>query len=362
MAALADPRVEQYARLLVERAVDVRPGWQVIIRSTPLARPLVEACTRLIAQRGAYAILRISWTMWPVDLDWAEEAPLDLLGTLPPVDRNACDSMDARITIMAPENTREEAGLSQERLALVSRARRYFLRRTMSDQIPWVGCQFPTPALAQDAGMTVRGFENFLYGACLLDWDAERERMRRYAERFERARTVRIVGDGTDLTLSVAGRRAEVDDGRNNLPGGEFFLCPIEDSADGVITFGEFPAEQRGREIEGIRLVFREGRVVDASAEIGEEALLATLDTDPGSRRLGELGIGCNPGIRRHMRNALFDEKIDGTVHLALGASYTALGGTNESVIHWDVVKDLRRGGRLELDGEAVQENGRWLF
>jgi aminopeptidase len=359
---VTDPRVERYARLLVERSLDVQPGWQVLIRSTPLARPLVEACSRLIARRGAYALLRIGWNLWPVDLDWAEEAPLELLGELPGVDRHASDAMDGRITIMAPENTREESGLSQERLALVSRARRYFLRRSMSDEIPWVGCQFPTPALAQDAGMTVRGFADFLYGACLLDWDAERERMRRYAERFEHAETVRIVGDGTDLTLSVAGRPADVDDGRNNLPGGEFFLCPLEDSAEGEITFSEFPAEQRGREIEGIRLVFRRGEVVEASASVGEEALHATLATDAGARRLGELGIGCNPGIQRHMRNALFDEKIDGTVHLALGASYTALGGTNESSIHWDIVKDLRVGGRVELDGEPVQEGGRWLF
>jgi aminopeptidase len=232
----------------------------------------------------------------------------------------------------------------------------------MAGEIPWVGCQFPTPALAQDAGMTVRAFEDFLFGACLLDWDAEGERMRRYAERFDRAETVRIVGDGTDLTLSVAGRRAVVDDGRNNMPGGEFFLSPVEDSADGVITFAEFPATQRGREIERIRLVFRGGRVVEASAAIGEDALTATLETDEGARRLGELGIGCNPAIRRHMRNALFDEKIDGTIHLALGASYTALGGTNESAIHWDIVKDLRPGGRIELDGEQVQVNGTWLL
>jgi aminopeptidase len=358
---VSDPRVEEYARLLVDRSLDVQPRQQVLIRSTPLARPLVEACVRRIARRGAYAVPRVNWTLWPVDLGWAEEAPLELLGELSPIDRHACDTMDARITIAAPENTREEASLSQERLALVSRARRYFVSRSMSAEIPWVGCQYPTPALAQDAGMTVRGFADFLFGACLLDWDAEGERMRRYAERFERADVVRIVGEGTDLTLSVAGRRAEVDDGRHNMPGGEFFLCPVEDSAEGTITFAEFPAAQRGREIEGIRLVFRGGLVVKASAAVGEDALVATLDTDEGARRLGELGIGCNPAIQRHMRNALFDEKIDGTVHLALGASYSSLGGTNESAIHWDVVKDLRRGGRLEVDGEVVQVDGKWL-
>ena len=147
-----------------------------------------------------------------------------------------------------------------------------------------------------------------------------------------------------------------------NLPGGEFFGCPIEDSAEGEISFGDFPAVYRGREITGIRLRFEGGVVVDASAETNEAYLIETLDTDEGARRLGELGIGCNPGITRYMKNTLFDEKMNGTVHLALGNSYTDLGGVNQSAIHWDIVKDLRPpGSRLELDGVVVQQDGAWL-
>jgi aminopeptidase len=145
------------------------------------------------------------------------------------------------------------------------------------------------------------------------------------------------------------------------MPGGEFFVCPVETSAEGTIAFTEFPAIRGGRELRGVRLRFSGGRVVDASAESEEEFLLQTLDTDKGARRIGELGIGCNPGIDRYLRNIYFDEKIDGTVHLALGLGFEHLGGTNESAIHWDIVKDLRPGGRIELDGEAVQENGVWL-
>ncbi|MCY7304320.1 MAG: aminopeptidase [Thermoleophilia bacterium] len=162
--------------------------------------------------------------------------------------------------------------------------------------------------------------------------------------------------------LSLEGRAMKVDALGSNLPGGEFFGCPIEDSAEGVISFAEFPAVYRGHEMTGIRLVFEAGRVVDASAETNEAYLIETLDTDEGARRLGELGIGCNPGITQYMKNTLFDEKMNGTVHLAVGNSYTDVGGVNQSAIHWDLVKDLRLPGcRIELDGVVVQSEGTWL-
>ena len=186
--------------------------------------------------------------------------------------------------------------------------------------------------------------------------------MRAIADVFDAADEVRIVGAGTDLTLSLAGRTGSVDDGHVNMPGGEVFYSPVEDSANGVIEFGEFPAVYYGNEVEGARLVFDDGRIVDATARAGEEFLIQTLDTDEGARRLGELGIGCNPGIQRFMKNVGFDEKIDGTVHLAVGNSYTFTGGTNESSIHWDIVKDLRTTGRIYADGRLVQENGAWLL
>jgi aminopeptidase len=332
----------------------------VLIRSTPLARPLLEELERQIARRGAYAIMRINWTLWPIDLEWTVEAPKQLLPELAEIDRFACNRMDARITLDAPENTRAEATVPAERLSLVKKATRVFYERTMSSEIRWVSCQFPTNALAQEAGLTVDQLTDVVFGACLLDWDAEGERMRRYAERFDAAAEIRIVGDGTDLTISLDGRHGEVDDGRKNMPGGEFFFAPVEDSARGIITFSEYPAVHEGHELEGIRLEFEDGKVVGASAIRGEELLHGILDRDDGARRIGELGIGCNPGITRYMKNTLFDEKIDGSIHLALGQSYTSIGGQNTSNIHWDIVKDLRSGGRIELDGEVVQENGAW--
>jgi aminopeptidase len=358
---VSDPRLEQYARLIVERSLDVQPGWQVLIRSTPLARPLLAEVVRLIAHRGAYPILRIApSSLWPGAPVWAAEAPDELVGEMPEVDRFAVEQMDARITLDAPENSRDGSELPVGKQTLMRRASQPFYRRSMTDEIPWVGCQFPCPALAQEAGMATAEFEEFLYAAVLRDWDAEGQRMQHLADRFTQASELRIVGAGTDLTIGLAGREAIVDDGKKNLPGGEFFFCPLEDSAQGEIEFSEFPTERDGTVVEGIRLVFRDGAVVEASARRGEEALVDGLDTDAGSRRLGEVGIGCNDGITRHLNNTLFDEKIGGTVHLALGASYAFAGGTNVSALHWDIVKDLRREGRLELDGAVVQQNGSW--
>jgi aminopeptidase len=357
---MRDPRLEHYARILVDTCIHVQPGWQVIVASSPLARGLVEEVSRQLARRGAYALVRLSLTGAGGNIPWLAEAPEQLLDTLPPIDAHALETADGWITIEAPENTRESSAVSPERLGRVQAAIRPHIERIFTNELHWVGCTYPTPALAQDAGMSLEEFEDFLFGACLLDWDAERERMSRYAERFDAADEVRIAGTDTDLTLSLAGRMGKVDAGGGNMPGGEFYFSPVEDSSEGTIAFTEFPAPYGGREVTGIRLRFEAGRVVDASAASEEEFLFEMLDQDEGSRRLGELGVGCNPGITRHMKNTLFDEKIDGTVHLALGNGLPEVGGTNHSAIHWDIVKDLRRGGRILLDGQVVQEDGAW--
>jgi aminopeptidase len=359
---MPDPRDRRYAELLVDTCVKVQPGWQVLVQGTPIARPLLVEILRTIGERGAYGLLRVIFGGSLLgDLNWLRAAPDELLSAPAPLEVHALEQADALIVVQAPENTRQLASVARSRLALFEAGSRPAMERIYKHEIPWVGCQYPTPALAQDAGMATDVFADFLYDACLLDWDAERERMRRYAERFDAAEEVRIVGSGTDLRLSLAGRSMEIDAGGANIPGGEFFGCPVEDSAEGEIHFAEFPAPFAGRDVAGIRLRFEAGRVVEASAEANEDFLLEVLDTDEGARRLGELGIGCNPGITRYSRNTLFDEKIDGTIHLALGNGIHEIGGTNISAIHWDIVKDLRPGGRIELDGELVQENGRWL-
>jgi aminopeptidase len=362
--AMSDPRDRQLAELLVDTCIGVQPGWQVLVGGSPLGRPLLEEIVRVVAERDAYALLRLTFddaSFTP--RAWVRAAPVERLAIPAPLDVHAIETCDALIVIVSPENTRDASDIPQDRMAAVQGAYRPALERVFRHELPWVGCQYPTPALAQEAGMSTDDFADFLYGACLRDWQAEGERMRRYSERFDAADEVRIVGSETDLRLSIAGRTMKVDAGGANIPGGEFFGCPVEDSAEGTIAFTEFPAVYLGREMNGIRLRFDGGRVVDASAETNEDYLLETLDADAGARRLGELGIGCNPGITRYMRNTLFDEKIDGTVHLALGNGMPDLGGTNVSRIHWDIVKDLRLPGtRIELDGEVVQQDGAWLI
>ena len=356
---MRDARIDAYARLLVERSVGVQKGWQVYVRATPLARPLLEAVEEEIARRGAYPIVYMGWDS--VGGQFARYAPLEVLARPAPLLLRAWEECDAFIAIAAPENVRDGSDLSDERRRLLQERMEPLRRRQMGMHVPWVICQFPTNAAAQEAGMTLPDYEDFVLGSVLLDWDAEARRMLEIARLFDAADEVRIVADGTDLRLSLAGRTGAVEDGHINMPGGEVFYSPVEDATEGVVTFSEFPGLYYGHEVSGVRLVFEGGRVVDASAAFGEDFLLKTLDTDEGARRLGELGIGCNRGICRYTKNVGFDEKIDGTCHLAVGNSYSSTGGTNVSSVHWDMVKDLRSGGCLYLDGVLVQESGRWV-
>jgi len=358
---VVDPRIEKLAALLVERCVDVQPGWQVLVMGYPPARPLLEELCRQIGRRGAYALLRVRVDD-PTMRAWMLEADDDLVGRLAEIDGHDYDAMDSYIVVLAPENTRTGSEVPPERVAARNAAMRPQMKDIFSGDKPWVGLDFPTQALAQDAGMTLAQFEDFYWGAVLIDWDALAVMMRKIADRFDAAEEVRIVGADTDLRFSLAGRHGRVDALGANMPGGEVFYSPVEDSAEGVITYAEYPACYQSHQVGGVRLRFEQGRIVDASAESDEKFLLGMLDADEGARRLGEFGIGCNPGIQEHMRNTLFDEKIEGTIHLAVGNGFGFLGGTNESAVHWDMVKDLRPGGRIELDGEVVQENGKWLL
>ena len=354
---MADPRLEGYARLLVERCIDPQPGWHVLVVTTSEARPLAEELSRQLARRGAYALPRIAFagTFYPLDTAWIAEAAPGFGGTLAPLEQEVVDRVDGSIFVLAPADP--PPGISAEtRRALRAQFTAYRLRGR-AGEAPEVRCDFPCAHFARTAGMSLTEYEGVFYEACLRDWDAEGRKMRPVLERFNRAEEVQIVAAGTDLTLSLRGRAGLVDDGHVNVPGGEVFFSPVEDSAEGEIRF-DFSSGA----VEGVRLVFRGGAVVEASADAGEDVLLSSLETDAGARRLGELGLGCNEGITRHLRNVLFDEKMAGTIHLALGAGFPRIGGRNESALHWDLVKDMRPGGQILCDGELVQEDGRWLL
>jgi len=345
-----------FAALLCDYCLEVRPGQQVVVRSNTLAAPLLVALQRQLLEREAWPLLR---TELPGQAEsfWAaaRDAHLD---AFPPLELVEAERTDASLAIQAPENTRALAGVDPARMARAARARAPV--REAGLQRRWCVTLWPTPAGAQQAGMGTADFEAFVRRALFLDredpvaaWQQLRERQARLIERLAAARELRVEAEGTDLTLSVAGRTWVNSDGRRNMPSGEVFTGPIETSAEGRIRFG-VPSSPRGVEVAGVELEFREGVVVAARADRGDDVLQATLATDDGARRLGEIGIGTNFGIDRPVGAILFDEKIGGTIHLALGRSYPETGGVNESAVHWDLICDLRDSGRLSADGEPV--------
>jgi aminopeptidase len=268
------------------------------------------------------------------------------------------ERIDAYLNIQAPDNTRALVGRDPERIARASRARAPILETRMSKR--WCGTIWPTPALAQDAGMSNDDYAAFVNRALFLDrpdpvaaWRELSDRQQRLVDRLSTARTIRIEADGTDLTLRVDGRTWINSNGRRNMPSGEVFTGPLEDSANGTIRF-TVPSSPRGVLVEDVTLTFNDGEVVSARAARGQAYLDAALASDAGARFLGELGIGTNTGIDRATGSVLLDEKIAGTVHLALGRSYPETGGVNRSALHWDLICDLRQGGRITADGEPV--------
>lgn len=355
---MPDPRIQQLALTLVDHSVRVKAGDQVAITSTPLARPLIEEVYRLVMKRGGYPFLNLGSDYQQIFYEEANDEQLDQVSD---VLRYMYQNVDVNITIMAPENRRNLSRINPAKIQRHSKTLMPLQERFLKNEARWVLTAFPTHAAAQDADMPLSAYEDFIYDAVNINWKEMKKKMEEAAARFDQGREVRIVGKDTDITLSIEGRNGVIDGGENNMPGGEFFYAPVETKTEGVITY-EWPAVMGGREVTGVQLTFQEGKVVKARAEKGEDYLLQVLDTDEGARYLGELGIGCNFGIQEFSKNILFDEKIGGTVHLALGRAYEECKGTNESAVHWDMIKDLRNGGEIYLDGELVQKNGKWIF
>jgi aminopeptidase len=359
-----DERSEKLARVLVDYSVGAGEGDQVLVSGEVGAEPLMVALYVWLLQVGAIPITQVGLPgMQELFFEHARGVHYE---EIPPVTRAIFEGTDAQINIHSPSNTRALANVDPSKQQALQK-RNKPLSDSLLEKDRWVVTLFPTEALAQEAGMGLAEYEDFVFEAMglnvedpVLFWRQKSDEQDRLKERLEKVREIRIVGPETNLTLSVEGRTFINSAGRRNMPCGEVFTGPIEDSANGTVFFG-VPAAIAGREIAGARLRFEEGRVVEASAERGEEYLMSLLDADPGARYLGELGIGTNYGIRRASANVLFDEKLGGTVHLAVGRSYAETGGMNESSVHTDLVCDLRDGGELYADGELIQENGRFL-
>ncbi|HEX8645883.1 MAG TPA: aminopeptidase [Thermoleophilaceae bacterium] len=366
---MKDQRVEALAQILVRYSTKVSEGDTVVIASTTPAEPLALAVYEEVLRAGGLPMVNLAPDGAASSFyELASDAQLDWVS---PMATWSAEQADVRIGIMADSNPRELSQADPKKQARAQKARRPLLdvtmKRAAAGEHRWALTLFPTHAYAAEADMSLSQYEDFYYAACLATdgdpvtaWARQSDQVKRLAEWMQGREEVHIKAPGTDIKLGVAGRRFIPCTGEHNMPDGEFFTGPIEDAVDGEVSFS-FPTAYGGREVSGVRFRFEGGKIVDASAERGEDFLIEMLDTDDGARRLGELGVGTNYGISASTKEILLDEKIGGTVHMAIGASYPETGGVNESAVHWDLICDLRRGGSITVDGTELQRDGKFV-
>jgi aminopeptidase len=359
-----DPRIREHARILAD-AVDLAAEDNLVIKSEPVAEDLVVALYEVAGDRGAHPIhITTNRSGRAIRAYLRAAGQSDMEFETPPHERDLVEAADCHVVIRAHDNVTEMVDVDDEVNADYESAHAPIQNERLTDR--WTLTQHPTSADAQLAELSTEAYQNFVYDAINKDWDAQREFQEHMVELLDPAEEVRIVsGDTTDVTMSVAGNHAINDTNKHNLPGGEVFTAPVPDSVEGEVLFDK-PVYRRGKEVTGARLVFEDGEVVDYSAEKNESFLGSILDTDPGARRLGELGIGMNRDIDRFTYNMLFDEKMGDTVHMAVGRAYEANVGEgneqNQSAQHVDMIVDMSEDSRIEVDGEIVQRNGTFRF
>ncbi len=367
---MSDPRIAKWADVLTGYCVDVQPGQTVAIGGGVAAEPLLRAIYASVVERGGLPVLMPEFGGLGTTL--LSHGDDEQLAFITPWEQFINTEADCSIRVMAETNTRNASGVDPARAARFTKARAELRQSSMaragSGDYTWSLTLYPTDAYAQDAEMSTDDYFEFIMGACRLDepdpvaaWVAMREFQAGIVDWLTPRRELRLVAPGTDFRCSIEGRRWINSDGKRNFPSGEVFTGPVEDSAEGEVRFS-FPVVTQGRQISDIRLKFEAGRVVDASAAKNEAFLLENLESDEGARRLGEIAVGTNFGITAFTGQILLDEKIGGTAHMALGAGYPETGSTNRSAIHWDMICDLRQGGRIEVDGEPLLVDGQFVL
>ncbi|CCF84860.1 aminopeptidase [Nitrolancea hollandica] len=366
---MADARIENLAKVLVDYSLDVQPGKLVVIAGTTLADPLIRAAYRRILARGAYPAVQVA--LPELNVDFFRLANDDQLQYITPDERLIPEQTDYTLRIMSDANTKALTSVNPERQQIAQRARaelrQKYLLRAADGLLTWCLTILPTNAYAQDAGMSLEDYADFIFRAGYLDsddpvaaWQAMSREQERLIEWLSGKREVHVTAPDTDLTISIAGRTFINADGHRNFPDGEVFTGPVEDSANGHVRFS-FPSIMGGREVKDIRLWFENGKVVRATAAENEEFLHHMLDVDEGARYLGEFAFGTNRRINRFTGNILLDEKIGGTMHMAIGASYPQTGGLNKSAVHWDMICDLRQQSEVTVDGQLFIKNGEFV-
>jgi aminopeptidase len=365
-----DPRIKKLANLIVNHSIKVQPGDNVVIRSLTPAEPLLNEIYCQILAAGGNPFLAVKFPT--TDEIFFANATDEQLAQPSIVEQFIVENFDALIMVRGETNTKALGGVEASKLMLARQAEAPLMQKVMqraaTGNFRWVSTLFPTSAYAQDAQMGLHEYEEFVFRACMPDpddpvgyWQRIEAQQARIIDWLNGKQQVHIRGKDTDLQLSIEGRRFINACCKNNVPDGEIYTGPVEDSANGVVAF-TYPAIYSGRELSGVRLQFEDGRVVKAEADKNESLLQAALVTDPGAPYLGEFAIGTNYGIERFTGQILFDEKIGGSFHLALGNSYPQTGGKNKSAIHWDLICDLREGGSIRVDGELLYQNGKFML
>lgn len=354
-----DPRWQHLADILVNYSTGVKKGERVLItmmetETFPLAKAVYAATVKagglpFVEFQSAYLERDLMRLGSDEQVDWVCE-----------MQAKGMEWADAYIGLRGARNPNEFSDIEANKIAGHKRSMGK-ISSMRNDLTRWVLIRVPNESFAQQASTSLEEMMSFFFNATLRDWESESIRWQEICNHFQSYETVRITGRETDITFSTKGRIYEVADGHKNMPDGEIFTAPVDDSAEGSIYF-EFPGVYMGLLVEGIRLEFRKGEVVNASAEKNEDLLHQLLAMDEGARRLGEFGVGLNYGIDRFAYDILYDEKIGGTIHLALGRAYAENKGVNKSALHWDIVKDLREIGQIFLDGKLILENGIFLI
>lgn len=353
-----DKRWQQVADLLVNYSTAVQPGERVMIAMGEVeSYPLVHAVYEAVIQAGGFPQVQfLSESLRHLVMKHGNEAQIEWA---PEIEAYGMTWADVYLGLRGAYNLYEHADIPSTILAANQRAMGE-VSTLRWQQTRWCLVRVPNAAFAQQAETDLETVTDMFFDACLLDWPTRSRQWQQLAGHLNQGSHIRLVGKGTDLSFSLAGRRWAVLDGKLNLPDGEIFTAPVEDSVNGYITF-ELPGVLGGRLIPHIHLAWQAGELIEASASEQNDYLHQILATDTGARRIGEFGIGLNPHVTRFCKDILLDEKIGGTVHIALGRAYPECGGVNQSAIHWDIIKDLRQEGVLYLDGVAVMEAGRWL-
>ncbi|MBM3199482.1 aminopeptidase [Candidatus Woesearchaeota archaeon] len=352
---MIDPRIIKLANILVNYSVSVKKGDILVINSSSDSAPLALECYKLALKNRAYPV--VNFSMPGFGYTYYKYASLQQLKRFPKIAEFEAKQLTCEININAPQNTREFSNVDPKKIAL-----RRKITRPISEIIlkkRWVGCVYPTNAMAQEADMSLEEFENFLFNATNRNWKEESKKQDKLKKVLDKGSRVRIVADDTDISFSIKGREALKCDGKHNMPDGEVFIAPVETTTDGFIKY-TYPTIYGGREVDGVTLEFKNGAVVKAKAGKNEGFLKAMLKTDKGAKYLGEFGVGVNYNINKFIKSILFDEKIGGTIHLALGMAYKRGGGKNESALHWDMIKDLKQGGTIYVDHKIIQKNGKF--